>query len=75
MTFCGKRRDQVRHLIAGPGVYICDSCIDLCNQVIASPPAIPPAASTGASRWVRYRRGRLLTWLRNPWGSRAIQQA
>jgi hypothetical protein len=34
-SFCGKRRDQVRHLIAGPGVYICDECITLCNQIIA----------------------------------------
>ena len=30
-SFCGKSQDQVRKLIAGPGVYICDECIDLCN--------------------------------------------
>ena len=30
-SFCGKSQKQVRKLIAGPGVYICDECIELCN--------------------------------------------
>jgi ATP-dependent protease Clp ATPase subunit len=30
-SFCGKSQDEVRKLIAGPTVYICDECIDLCN--------------------------------------------
>ena len=34
-TFCGKRAEQVKKLVAGPGVYICDECIDLCNEIIA----------------------------------------
>ena len=34
-SFCGKSRDEVRKLIAGPTVYICDECIDLCNDIIA----------------------------------------
>ncbi len=34
-SFCGKNRDEVRKLIAGPTVYICDECIDLCNDIIA----------------------------------------
>src|SRR6059036_2148352 len=34
-SFCGKSRDEVRKLIAGPMVYICDECIDLCNDIIA----------------------------------------
>ena len=34
-SFCGKRQDVVRKLVAGPGVYICDECIDLCNEIIA----------------------------------------
>lgn len=34
-SFCGKNQDQVRRLIAGPGVYICDECIDLCSEIIA----------------------------------------
>lgn len=33
-SFCGKSQDQVRKLIAGPGVYICDQCIDLCSEII-----------------------------------------
>jgi ATP-dependent Clp protease ATP-binding subunit ClpX len=33
-SFCGKSQKQVRKLIAGPGVYICDECIDLCNEII-----------------------------------------
>jgi len=34
-SFCGKTQDQVRRLIAGPGVYICDECIDLCSEIIS----------------------------------------
>ncbi len=34
-SFCGKNRDQVRKLIAGPTVYICDECVGLCNEIMA----------------------------------------
>ena len=34
-SFCGKNRDEVKKLIAGPTVYICDECVDLCNDIIA----------------------------------------
>ncbi|MCB1327592.1 MAG: ATP-dependent Clp protease ATP-binding subunit ClpX [Spirochaetales bacterium] len=34
-SFCGKEQDAVRRLVAGPGVYICDECIELCNEIIA----------------------------------------
>jgi len=33
-SFCGKNQDQVRRLVAGPGVYICDECIELCQEII-----------------------------------------
>jgi ClpX C4-type zinc finger len=33
-SFCGKDQDQVRKLIAGPSVYICDECVDLCNDIL-----------------------------------------
>ena len=33
-SFCGKPQDQVRRLVAGPNVYICDECIDLCQDII-----------------------------------------
>ncbi|MDX2271268.1 MAG: ATP-dependent protease ATP-binding subunit ClpX [Cyanobacteriota bacterium] len=50
-SFCGKSQEQVRKLIAGPGVYICDECVDLCNEILDeelydgnhSQPATPPA--------------------------------
>ena len=34
-SFCGKSQDEVKKLIAGPSVYICDECIELCNDIIA----------------------------------------
>ena len=33
--FCGKSQEEVKKLIAGPAVYICDECIELCNDIIA----------------------------------------
>jgi len=40
-SFCGKSQKQVKKLIAGPGVYICDECIDLCNEIIDEELASP----------------------------------
>ena len=34
-SFCGKSEQQVHQMIAGPGVYICDECVDRCNEIIA----------------------------------------
>ncbi|MBI4937067.1 MAG: ATP-dependent Clp protease ATP-binding subunit ClpX, partial [Nitrosomonadales bacterium] len=34
-SFCGKSQHEVRKLIAGPSVFICDECVDLCNDIIA----------------------------------------
>ncbi len=42
-SFCGKSQRQVKKLIAGPGVYICDECIDLCNEIIDE--ELTPAAA------------------------------
>ncbi|MCP6406985.1 ATP-dependent Clp protease ATP-binding subunit ClpX, partial [Klebsiella pneumoniae] len=33
-SFCGKTQTQVRKLVAGPGVYICDECIELCTEIV-----------------------------------------
>ena len=33
-SFCGKSQDQVKKIVAGPGVYICNECIDLCEQIM-----------------------------------------
>src|SRR6187399_637503 len=44
-SFCGKSQKQVKKLIAGPGVYICDECIDLCNEIIEEELAEPAELS------------------------------
>ena len=44
-SFCGKRKEQVERLIAGPGVYICNECIDLCNGILRDEMEVPTAPS------------------------------
>ncbi|HJR87328.1 MAG TPA: ATP-dependent Clp protease ATP-binding subunit ClpX [Acidimicrobiia bacterium] len=44
-SFCGKSQKQVKKLIAGPGVYICDECIDLCNEIIEEEFSATPEVS------------------------------
>jgi ATP-dependent Clp protease ATP-binding subunit ClpX len=46
-TFCGKSQHEVKKLIAGPSVFICDECIDLCNEIIRDeqPPPTPRKAA------------------------------
>ncbi|RMH80312.1 MAG: ATP-dependent Clp protease ATP-binding subunit ClpX, partial [Actinomyces sp.] len=46
-SFCGKSQKQVKKLIAGPGVYICDECIDLCNEIIEEELAEPVDLAMG----------------------------
>ncbi len=41
-SFCLKPDNEVAKLVAGPGVYICDECVDLCRQIIISSPSLPP---------------------------------
>ena len=38
-SFCGKSQEQVKKLITGPGAYICDECVDLCNQILEEGPS------------------------------------
>jgi hypothetical protein len=63
-SFCRKSADQVRRLIAGPRAFICDACVDLCNDILARhPPELVEARGVGARprgrrRWWR----RLLGW-------------
>ena len=45
-SFCLRPSSAVAKLIAGPGVYICNQCIDLCVQILSSPPSLPPALSS-----------------------------
>ena len=44
-SFCGKSQEEVRKLIAGPTVYICDECIELCNDIIAEETKLEDASS------------------------------
>ena len=48
-SFCDKTQDQVRRIIAGNGVYICDECVALCNEIIADDIGASPAAQSPAS--------------------------
>ena len=45
-SFCLKPDNQVTKLVAGPGVYICNECVDLCSQVIGNPPPMPPGMTS-----------------------------
>ena len=64
-SFCGKSQEQVRKLIAGPGVYICDECVDLCNEILdeelldSGPTAPQPAPRSEPSQKRRSRSGHL----------------
>lgn len=64
-SFCGKSQEQVRKLIAGPGVYICDECVDLCNEILdeelleSNAPSPQAARSSEPSQKRRTRSGSL----------------
>ena len=46
-SFCGKSQSEVRKIIAGPGVYICDSCVSVCKTIIDRELKTPAAAEGG----------------------------
>lgn len=66
-SFCGKSQHEVRKLIAGPSVYICDECVDLCNDIIREEikevaphrerSALPTPHEIRTHGRLRYRRG------------------
>ena len=62
-SFCGKPRGEVKHLIAGPSVFICDECVSLCQRVIASA-GKPPPEDEPTAFLVRSQRGALEQWCR-----------
>jgi hypothetical protein len=45
-SFCLKPKSEVAKLVAGPGVYICNECVDLCSQIISNPPSLPPGVTS-----------------------------
>lgn len=47
-SFCGKQETEVKRLVAGPTVFICDECISLCNEIMADP-YVPPHRDSGTS--------------------------
>jgi ATP-dependent Clp protease ATP-binding subunit ClpX len=57
-SFCGKRQDQVRKLIAGPGVFICDQCVALCNEVLhdETPAEASAAPHAKVAEWARVQK-------------------
>jgi hypothetical protein len=61
-NFCGKSKDQVRKLVAGPGVFICDQCVELCNEIINTEG--PPTPESSARPPIA-RRPNLSGWFRN----------
>ena len=54
-SFCGKSQENVRKLIAGPGVYICNECVDLCNEILLDEDSTVEsiAESTSSSQYKR----------------------
>ena len=65
-SFCGKSQKEVKKLIAGPTVYICDECIALCNAIIAEEEGMSPI-SRGQRRGEKGRR-RAIRWWQRPFG-------
>ncbi len=49
-SFCGKPQNQVKKLIPGPGVYICDECVDLCVLILTDEPDDPSEGDGGTTR-------------------------
>jgi ATP-dependent Clp protease ATP-binding subunit ClpX len=52
-SFCGKSQTEVKKIIAGPGVYICDSCVNVCKTIIDREVKTPPAESRPAVRLIK----------------------
>lgn len=52
-SFCGTPEHQVNKIIAGPGVYICDACVDLCNSVLAEVPDAPAGRRPAPARQIQ----------------------
>jgi hypothetical protein len=63
-SFCGKQQDQVQRLIAGPGVFICDECIQLCNEILAHAEPDLTVSSSGDP----------MPQLATPWWRRVVER-
>jgi hypothetical protein len=66
-SFCGKPRDQARRMVAGPGVFICADCVQLCSEILAidaHTPPMMPSSSGGSVEAQVVRRQPLRDWWR-----------
>jgi hypothetical protein len=76
-SFCGKGRHRVQQLIAGPGVYICNNCVSLCNEVLDEDLGSRPGPGWRAT--TAHQRGgpitRLRCWLRGLLQARRVYPA
>src|SRR5580693_911070 len=61
-SFCTKDKDSVARLVAGPGVYICNECIDLCNEILGLEPI--PQLHAAMHDYVDLLRSRGVSWTR-----------
>jgi ATP-dependent protease Clp ATPase subunit len=52
-TFCGKSCEEVAKLIAGPSVFICDECVELCNDIIEADRPKKPRFTVRADGWIK----------------------
>ena len=52
-SFCGKSQAEVKKIIAGPGVYICDSCVNVCKTIIDREIKVPPVDAKPAIRLIK----------------------
>ena len=59
-NFCGKSQKQVKKLIAGPNVYICDECIELCNEIIEE--ELAEGAEVSAAELRTFLEGKVAHW-------------
>jgi ATP-dependent Clp protease ATP-binding subunit ClpX len=62
-SFCGKSQDKVRRIVAGPGVFICNECVELCSEILNEPPRAMTAGEATAKPSLR-RSQRTAWWRR-----------
>lgn len=75
-SFCGRSEDQVRRLIAGPRVFICDGCVAACDAILARhPPPPPPGAADEAADPAAAAPRAQWWWRVRPWRRMACRTA
>src|SRR5262245_19474421 len=62
-AFCGRPRQEVRKLVAGPNVFICDRCVAVCRQLLSEERRVPPRAAASSGAKPRELKSRLDEWV------------